>query len=83
MENVCMLFVPRLTPVERPSALLRSEVLLSVVSCFYPCVVTSLCDASDDSSTHGSRKLFMSCHHNSFHYTLLSSSMFCLTFFVA
>ena len=35
MENLSVLFlVPRLTPVERPSSLLRSAVLLSVVSGF-------------------------------------------------
>ena len=41
-------------------------------------LVTSLCDASDDSSTHDSRKLLMSCHHNPFHYTLpfFSNSFF-------
>ena len=46
---MCTLFlVPRLTVVECPSSLLWRADLLSVVSCHYPCVVTSLCDAPDD-----------------------------------
>ena len=83
MENVSAVLVPLLTLVERPSSLLRSVlfravarfartscvVLIPVVSSFYPCVVTSLCDAHDAHSVNGSRKLLSSCHHNSFHYT--------------
>ena len=73
-ECVCLFLVPRLTPVERPSSLLRSAVLLSVVSSFYPCVVTSLCDAPDDGahSALGSRltnTLLLSSDHNSLLYT--------------
>ena len=47
-EFVCLFLVPRLTPVERPSSLLWRADLHSVVSSFYPCVVTSLRDAPDE-----------------------------------
>ena len=72
-EFVCFFSVPGLTPVERRSLLLWRADLLSVVSSFYPCVVTSLCDAPDDCahSAHRSRltkTLLLSCHHNSFLY---------------
>ena len=43
------------------SARTSCVVLLSVVSSFYPCVVASLCDAPDNSSTHGSRTT-KTCH---------------------
>ena len=61
-------FVPRLTPVERPSSLLWSVALRAVArvalfcahrALFFPsCLVTSLCDSSDDFSSmaRGSRK---------------------------
>ena len=47
----------------------RALFFFSVASSFHPCVVTSLCDAHDAHSVNGSRKLLLSCHHNSFHYT--------------
>ena len=60
MENVSVVFVPRLTPVERPSSLLWSAVLRAVagfaLSCAccalfsFSCVVTSLCDSPDTHS---------------------------------
>ena len=63
--RMCLFLVPRLTAVERPSSLVQTAlfrafalfahkscaVLPSVVSSFSLCVVTSLCDAHDDSSS--------------------------------
>ena len=86
--KMCVLFlVPRLMPVERPSSLLWRADLLSAVSSFYPCVVTSLCDAPDDCahSAHGSRftkTLLLSSHHISCHFMWWQSCCsdpYCLT----
>ena len=71
-EFVCLFLVPMLTPVGRPSSLLWRADLHSVVSSFYPCVVTSLCDAPDDCAHSAlysrlTKKLLLPCHHNSFH----------------
>ena len=69
-ECVCLFLVPRLTPVERPSSLLWTFALVRGLRCsahvarYFPsCVVTSLCDSSDDfpSLAQGSRK-HCSCH---------------------
>ena len=56
-----------------------------VARCFPSCVVTSLCDSSDDfpSTAQDSRKtLLLSCHHNSFLYTVFSIFLSFVSFFV-
>ena len=72
---MCMLFfVPRLTPVERPSPLLWRADLLSVASSFYLCVLISLCDAHTPRTAQGSRK------HCSYHVVTIQIFTQCYFF---